>query len=115
MPAFAQTLDLVDDPKRIAEYDAYHAKVWPEVVAGLKSIGITRMRLYRAGTRLFMYCEVNEGFDPGRDYQNYAADPRCSEWDTLMRTYQQRIPTADDTGEWWTPMDLIFELERTES
>ena len=75
MQAFAQALDLVDDPERIAEYDEYHAKVWPEVVAGLKSIGITRMRLYRTGTRLFMYCEVNEGFDPTHDYQNYATDP----------------------------------------
>lgn len=115
MQAFAQTLDLVDDPERIAEYDAYHAEVWPEVVAGLKSIGINRMQLYRTGTRLFMYCEAGEEFDPERDYQTYATDPRCREWDQLMRGYQQRIPTAGDTGEWWTPMELIFELDSANS
>ena len=115
MQAFAQALDLVDDPKRIAEYDAYHARVWPEVIAGLRTIGITRMRIYRAGTRLFMYCEASDDFDPGHDYQTYAEFPQCSEWDQLMRKYQQRIPTTDNTDAWWSPMNLLFDLESAES
>ena len=50
--------------------------------------------------------------DPDRDYQSYAEDARCGEWDRLMRTYQRRIPTADPTdGGWWTPMELVFDLE----
>ena len=109
MPTFAQALDLVDDPERIAEYDRYHAKVWPEVVAGLRAIGIEKMHLFRTGLRLFMVYEAPEGFDPARDYQGYAEDPRCREWDEVMRTYQQPIPTAPKGG-WWTPMKLVFEL-----
>ena len=111
MKAYAQALDLVEDEDKIAEYDAYHQQVWPEVVEALQGIGITRMRLYRTGNRLFMYFEAPDDFNPDRDYQRYAADPRCREWDQRMRSYQQRIPSAGEGGEWWTPMNLVFDLE----
>lgn len=102
-------MDLDPDPDRIAEYEAHHRAVWPEVVAGLRGIGIRQMRIYRCGSRLFMTCEVPVGFDPVRDYQTYADDPRCREWDALMRTYQRQVPSADPEA-WWTPMDPVFEL-----
>ena len=110
MTAHAMALDLVDDPVRIAEYDAYHREAWPEVVSGLRRIGIRRMRLYRTGSRLFMYFEAPPGFDPATDYQAYTEDPRCREWDDLMRGYQARVPGASEDT-WWTPMDLVFDLE----
>ncbi|MAB73275.1 MAG: hypothetical protein CMJ54_12310 [Planctomycetaceae bacterium] len=107
---FAQTLDLVDDPDRIAEYERHHASVWPEVLRGLRSIGIRSMRIWRTGPRLFMVFEADDDFDPARDYQAYTDDPRCRAWDDLMRPYQRRIPTADpDDGGWWTTMDLVFD------
>ena len=111
MQSFAQALDLVQDERKIAEYDEYHRAVWPEVVDALTDIGITRMKLFRTGHRLFMYCEAPDDFDPARDYQAYAENPRCREWDELMREYQQRIPTAKNDEEWWTPMQLVFDLE----
>ena len=111
MKAYAQALDLVDDEEKIAEYDRWHRSVWPEVVEALRGIGISRMRLYRTGTRLFMYFEAPDDFDPERDYQGYAEDPKCRKWDELMREYQRRIPSADEGGEWWTPMTLVFDLE----
>ena len=44
-----------------------------------------------------------------------AEDPRCGEWDRLMRSYQCRIPTADpDDEQWWTPMQKVFDLEEQE-
>lgn len=112
MKTFAQALDLVDDPARIEEYERHHRAAWPEVVAGLRRIGIERMRIWRTGPRLFMVFEAPDDFDPDRDYQSYTDDPRCREWDELMRTYQRRIPTADTAdGGWWTAMDLVFDLE----
>ena len=110
MRTFAMTLDLVDDPEKIAEYDAYHRAVWPEVLSGLRRIGIQRMRIYRCGVRLFMYFEAPEDFAPERDYQSYAEDPRCQEWDELMRGYQRQVPGAIKTS-WWTPMEKGFDLE----
>lgn len=111
MPSFAQALDLKNDPALIAAYREHHEHVWPEVIAALRAIGITKMKLFLLGTHLFMYYEAADGFVPQRDYQSYAANPRCAAWDTLMRTFQQRIPEARP-GDWWAPMDLVFDLDR---
>lgn len=110
MAMFAQALDLIDDAERIREYEAYHRRIWPEVAAALRSIGISRMKIFRTGTRLFMIYEAPDGFDPARDYQAYASNPRCREWDELMRGYQRRVPAAPE-GVWWTPMAEVFCLE----
>ena len=109
MRVFAQAIDLVDDPQRISEYEAHHRRVWPEVVAALRGIGITRMKIFRTGGRLFMFYEAPDGFDPARDYQAYTADPRCRAWDALMREYQKPVPGAPE-GAWWTPMEEVFDL-----
>lgn len=111
MKSSAQTLELIDDAARIAEYVAYHQAVWPEVLRGLRAIGIRTMRIYLHGNRLFMYMEADDAFDPARDYQAYANDPRTRAWDELMRTYQQRVPAADPRdGQWWSEMTEVFDL-----
>lgn len=112
MPHFAQTLELIDDPDKIAEYVAHHRAVWPEVTRGLRAIGIRAMRIYLHGNRLFMSVETVDGFDPLRDYQRYASDPRTRAWDELMRTYQRRVPAADpNDGAWWSTMKPVFDLD----
>ncbi|GJQ28569.1 MAG: hypothetical protein HBSAPP03_04530 [Phycisphaerae bacterium] len=113
MTRFAQALDLVDDPAMIVAYERHHRAVWPEVERALRDIGITSMRIYRAGTRLFMVCEAADGFDPARDFQRFAESPRGAEWDALMRTYQKPVPGAP-AGAWWTPMNLVYDLSWSE-
>lgn len=110
MKHWAQALDLVDDPALIAEYEQHHKRVWPEVLAALRRIGIQDMRIYRSGSRLFMTFSTGDGFDPARDYQTYANDPRCQEWDALMRRYQRPVPAAKP-GEWWSPLVCVFEMK----
>lgn len=110
MKSFAQALDLKQDAALIAAYKEHHQQVWPEVIAALRAIGIHRMKLFNVGTRLFMYCEAADTFDPARDYQTYTSNQKCAAWDTLMRKFQQPAPGAKP-GEWWTPMELLFDLE----
>ena len=110
MKCFAQALDLNDDPELIRQYDEHHRRVWPEVIAALRGIGIRRMKIFRLGTRLFMYAEAGDDFDPQRDYQSYANNPKCREWDSLMRRYQRTAPVARP-GEWWAGMREVFDLE----
>lgn len=110
MKSYAQALDLIDDPDLIREYRRHHTAVWPEVVRALRAIGITRLKIFLVGTRLFMYFEAPDGFDPRRDFQRYAADPRCAQWDAWMRAFQR--PLTEASGEsWWTPMEEVFDLE----
>jgi L-rhamnose mutarotase len=112
--SFAQAIDLVDDPALVEEYRRHHGAVWPEVLHGLRSIGIERMKIWLVGTRLFMWFEAPDDFDPARDFQRYAADPRCAQWDRWMRTFQRPLADGGPPGEarWWTPMSEVFDLER---
>ncbi len=110
MRVFAQAIDLVDDPERIAEYEEHHRRVWPAVADALREIGITRMRIFRSGTRLFMFYEAPDDFEPARDYQGYTARAECREWDGLMRQYQKPLPGTPE-GAWWTPMEEVFDLD----
>ena len=64
MKSFAMTLDLHDDPDVIAEYKRYHREVWPEVIEGLRSVGILKMKIFLKGTRMFMYIETEDDFEP---------------------------------------------------
>lgn len=107
---FAQALDLQDDPALVEAYKAHHREVYPEVLEALRRIGIRKMKIYLLGTRLFMYAEAAPGFDPGRDYQEYARQARCAAWDELMRRFQRRAPGARP-GEWWAAMEPVFDLE----
>lgn len=110
MKSFAQALDLRDDPESIAEYKQWHENVWPEVLQALRGIGITEMKIFLIGNRLFMYAEAPDDFDPAVAYQDYTSTQRARDWDERMRAYQQRVPWAAD-ADWWTPMELVFDLK----
>ena len=57
---YCQTLDLRDSPELIAEYRKRHsqAEAWPEILAGIREVGILEMEIYILGTRLFMIVET---------------------------------------------------------
>lgn len=109
MQAYGMALDLRDDPALIARYRAEHAKAWPEVLARLREIGVTEMKIYLLGRRMFMYCETRDGFDPATDFARSNDDPTYRTWDELMRSMQERVGAAKP-GEWWAMMELVFDL-----
>jgi len=102
-------LDLKPDEKLIEEYEAYHQKVWPEVLASIKSSGIRQMEIYRFANRLFMIMEVNEDFSFEKKRSGDEANDKVQEWEALMWRYQQAIPGAKE-GEKWVQMNKIFSL-----
>lgn len=109
MQYYGMTLKLRDDPAAIARYKAEHLKAWPEVLARLRGIGVTEMKIFLIGSRLFMYCETVDGFDPMRDFARSIEDPTYQKWDELMRSMQERVPEARP-GEWWAMMECVFDL-----
>ncbi|RKU12808.1 L-rhamnose mutarotase [Candidatus Poribacteria bacterium] len=110
MKHFGLTLNLKNDPAIIEEYKAYHKDAWPETLAGLKAVGITKMNIYLLGRQLFMAMETVDTFDIKRDFPRYLEQhPKCREWDELMRTFQEPVEGAQ-AGEWWAQMEIVFEL-----
>jgi L-rhamnose mutarotase len=109
MKAYGLTLCLRDDPELIDRYKEHHQRVWPEVLAGIRAVGILEMRIFLLGQRLFMYVEAEDDFVPERDFPRANASPRAQEWDALMRSLQAQAPEAKP-GEWWAPMELVFDL-----
>lgn len=110
MKHFGLTINLKDDPALIEEYKTYHRDAWKETLAGLKAVGITKMNIYLLGRQLFMAMETVDNFDIERDFPRYLEhDPKCREWDELMRTFQEPVEEAQ-TDEWWAKMESVFEL-----
>ena len=109
MKRYCLALDLVNDDKLIAEYEAYHKEVWPEIKKSIADAGIVQMEIYRFANRLFMIMEVNEEFSFAKKGEADAADPKVQEWEQLMWKYQQAIP-GSKPGEKWVLMDKIFSL-----
>lgn len=110
MKRYAMMVMLKDDPEIIRKYEQYHANPWPETNAGLSSVGIQRMYIYRYGRYLFMFMETKDDFDMDRDLPKYMEDPRAREWDELMRTFQETVPGAPE-GSTWVEMKEVYVLQ----
>lgn len=93
-------------PECIEEYKAYHAKVWPGVLAKITECGIRNYSIFLKDTTLFGYFEYH-GSDFAADMNRMAADPLTQEWWTIMKPMQVPIETRAD-GEWWANMEEVF-------
>ena len=102
-------LDLKPDPVLISEYEAYHRAVWPEILDSIRAAGIGQLEIYRIENRLFMILEAGDDFSFEKKAALDASNPKVQEWETLMWTYQQALPTARP-GEKWMLMERIFQL-----
>ncbi|RFM36438.1 L-rhamnose mutarotase [Chitinophaga silvisoli] len=102
-------LDLKNDPVLIAEYEAYHKEIWPEIKKSILDSGIVNMEIYRIMDRLFMIMEVDDSFSFEKKNAADAANPKVQEWEALMWKYQQALPVAKP-GEKWIFMEKIFAL-----
>ena len=110
MSRYCFALDLKADKNLIAEYEAYHEAIWPEIADSITSAGIEKLEIYRIENRLFMIMETNENFSFEKKAQMDAANPKVQEWENLMWKYQQALPFAKE-GEKWVRMNKIFELD----
>jgi L-rhamnose mutarotase len=103
-------LDLHDDPALIAEYEAQHRAVWPQVLAHLREQGVVGMQIYRLGTRLCMVMETDDRrFDAARMAAAAAAHPVVQAWEALMWRFQAPTPWTP-AGAKWVDAALVFDL-----
>ncbi len=102
-------LDLIDDEKRIKEYEDHHTKVWPEIIACMKESGIQNMEIHRIGNRMFMIMDVDDDFSFEKKAAIDAMYPENEAWEKLMWNYQQALPMAKP-NEKWVLMKKVFQL-----
>lgn len=108
---YCQTLDLKDDPALIAEYRKRHCEneAWPEILEGIRSVGILEMEIYILDNRLFMIVETPLDFDWDEAFARLATLPRQEEWETYMSIFQVARPGAT-SAEKWRMMERMFHL-----
>lgn len=106
---YVRTLRLRDDAELIAEYRKRHARgnIWPEIIAGLKEVGVLEMEIYINGTTLTMIVETPADFDWDASMSRLASLPRQQEWEDFMSVFQQAEPGAT-SAEKWMPMERMF-------
>lgn len=109
MKRYCLALDLVDDQKLIAEYEAYHVHGWPEIKDSIIESGILEMEIYRISNRLFMVIQTQDDFSFEKKALMDASNPKVKEWEELMWKYQQALPFAKP-GEKWLLMENVFQL-----
>ncbi len=111
MKRYCLALDLVDDPKLIAEYENWHAaeKAWPEITASIVNSGIIDMQIYRTGNRLMMIMETEDSFSFEEKSKMDAENKSVQDWEQLMWKFQLPLPWAKD-GEKWVEMKNIYQL-----
>jgi L-rhamnose mutarotase len=103
-------LDLKDDPALIAEYEAQHRAVWPEVQAHLARHGVLGMQIYRLGTRMAMVMSTDDAvYDPERMRIAAETDPAIQRWEALMWGFQAPTPWTP-AGQKWAAAALIFDF-----
>ena len=108
---YVQTMDLRDDPALVAEYRRRHTQgeVWPEVLQGIRAVGILQMEIYILGTHLVMIVDAPADFDWTAAMERLATLPRQQEWEATMALFQQCAAQATSNQK-WQPMERMFHL-----
>ncbi|MBD5255963.1 MAG: L-rhamnose mutarotase [Barnesiella sp.] len=109
---YCRTLNLRDNPELIAEYRRRHAEgnIWPEVIEGIRSVGILEMEIYILGTRLFMIVETPADFDWDSAMERLATLPRQAEWELFMSNFQDTDKENAASTDKWQMMERMFYL-----
>lgn len=90
-----------------ADYDKSHAAVWPEMLALLKSAGISEYSIFRRDELLILCMHIAEDFDTVWD--KIEADPVNTRWQEAMGAYF--VPVQETrAGERFPFMQEVFYL-----
>jgi L-rhamnose mutarotase len=106
---YCKTLTLRNDPELIRQYKEVHQKVWPEILQGMREVGILDMEIWLYGNRLFMIMDTVPDFDHDRAMADLADKPRQKEWEAFVSRLQNTSSgaTADEK---WQLMERIFKI-----
>ena len=91
-------------PGQEAEYKRKHDEIWPEMVALLKSQGVSNYSIYRYENLLFAYLEKPDGAPS----QTEGVDPVVLKWWKWMEPHME---THEDARPKSWPVEEMFRLD----
>lgn len=108
---YCQTLSLRENPQLIALYRKAHSEeqAWPEILAGIRQVGILEMEIYILGTSLFMIVETPIDFNWDEAMAKLATLPRQAEWEDYVASFQDAAK-GSSSSEKWKMMERMFHL-----
>ena len=105
MPRYAFQLRI--KPDAIEQYEIEHKRVWPELLAKLKEVGISDYSIFRRGQDLTLVLRV-EDFDKAWDELD--RDPVNLRWQEFMGKLFEPVPGVGE-GERFAMLKEVFYLE----
>jgi L-rhamnose mutarotase len=105
MPRYAFQLRLKEGA--IEEYEREHQRVWPELLAKLKEVGIHDYSIFRRAQELVLVLRVDD-FDKAWDELD--RDPVNLRWQQFMSRLFEPVPGLQ-AGERFAMMKEVFYLE----
>ncbi len=108
---YVQTMELRDNPDLIALYRKAHseAEAWPEILKGIREVGILEMELYILGTRLVMIVDMPAELHWDEVMDRLATMPKQAEWEDYVAQFQQCVK-GSTSDEKWQMMERMFHL-----
>jgi len=91
----------------VEEYDREHQRVWPELLAKLKEVGISDYSIFRRGQDLLLVLRVD---DFEKAWNELDRDPVNQRWQEFMGRLFEPVPGIDP-GERFAMMQEVFHLE----
>jgi L-rhamnose mutarotase len=91
----------------IEEYEREHARVWPELLAKLKEVGISEYSIFRRGQDLVLSLRVD---DFEKAWETLDRDPVNQRWQEFMARLFEPVPDQQ-AGERFAMMKEVFYLE----
>jgi L-rhamnose mutarotase len=105
MPRYAFKLRIKSGA--IEEYEREHQRVWPELLAKLKEVGISDYSIFRRGQDLVLVLRVD---DFEKAWDELDRDPVNQRWQVFMSRLFEAVPDKQD-GERFAMMKEVFYLE----
>lgn len=94
-------------PGLAAEYDRFHASVWPELEAVMREYGARQFVVYRSGETVFAHLEVT---DFAEFVARYDSDPIAQRWEAGIE-HLFDVPEIDPATGWPAPLVRAWSLD----
>jgi len=105
MPRYAFKLRIKSDA--IEEYEVEHRRVWPELLAKLKAVGISDYSIFRRGQDLTLVLRCD---DFEKAWDELDRDPVNQKWQVFMSRLFEAVPDKQP-GERFAMLKEVFYLE----